>query len=122
VKERFQAARDMDPTLAAEGRRFRKWFTLRTRAMLAGGAVLVFPTSPLPAPLLSASPAQQNAMRERSMGVTAVAGLAGLCEVTIPAARVDGAPVGLSLVAAPGRDRALLALAVRVAAALGLPA
>jgi hypothetical protein len=31
---------------------------------------------------------------------------------------VDGAPVGLSLVAAPGRDRALLALAERVAAKL----
>jgi amidase len=122
VKERFEAARDMDPALAAEGREFRKLFTIRVRAMLAGGAVLVFPTSPLPAPLLSASPAEQNAMRERSMGVTAVAGLAGLCEVTIPAARVDGAPVGLSLVAAPGRDRALLALAVRVAAELGLRA
>jgi amidase len=56
------------------------------------------------------------------MGVTAIAGLAGLPEVTIPAARVaGGAPVGLSLVAAPGRDRALLALAERVAAELGLP-
>lgn len=56
------------------------------------------------------------------MGVTAIAGLCGLPEVTIPAGRVGGAPVGLSLVAGPGRDRALLALAERVAAAAGLPA
>ena len=99
---------------------FRKRFAVRVRSMLAGGAVLAFPTSPFPAPLLTASSAEQNAVRERSMGVTALAGLGGLCEVTIPAGRVEGAPVGLSLVAAPGRDRALLNLAVRLAAEIGL--
>ena len=45
----------------------------------------------------------------------AIAGMAGLVEVTIPAASIavpgGHAPCGLSLVAAPGRDRALLALA-----------
>jgi len=91
-------------------------------AMLAGGGVLAYPTSPIPAPLLSASQAEQNAVRERSMGVTAIAGLAGLPEVSIPAGQVDGAPVGLSLVAAPGRDRALLALAERLSMELGLEA
>ncbi|WP_376100573.1 hypothetical protein ACE7GA_14155 [Roseomonas sp. CCTCC AB2023176] len=47
--------------------------------------------------------------------------MAGLPELSMPAATADGAPVGLSLVAAPGRDRALLALAERLAARLGLP-
>jgi amidase len=42
--------------------------------------------------------------------------------VTLPAGRVEGAPVGLSLVAAAGRDRALLALAERLAERLGLAA
>jgi amidase len=121
VQERFDAARDMDPAKAAAGRAFRKRFSVRIRSMLAGGAVIAFPTSPFPAPRLTASATEQNAVRERSMGVTAMAGLAGLCEVTIPAGRVDGAPVGLSILAAPGRDRALLALALRVAAELGLP-
>ena len=54
------------------------------------------------------------------MGVTAIAGLAGLCEVTLPAGRAEGAPVGLSLAAAPGRDRALLALAEAAATRAGL--
>ncbi|WPB85433.1 amidase [Sediminicoccus rosea] len=120
VRERFEAARDMDPAKAAAGRAFRKRFSARVRSLLAGGAVFAFPTSPFPAPLLTASLAEQNAVRERSMGVTAISGLAGLCEVSIPAGRVDGAPVGLSLAAAPGRDRALLDLATRVAAELGL--
>ncbi len=120
VKERFDAARDMDPAKAAAGRAFRKRFSVRVRALLAGGAVLAFPTSPFAAPLLTASAAEQNAVRERTMGVTAISGLAGLCEVSIPAGRVDGAPVGLSIAAAPGRDRALLDLATRLSAELGL--
>jgi amidase len=69
----------------------------------------------MPAPKLDVSLDWQQAIRERTLGVTAIAGLAGLCEVSIPGGLVDGAPVGLSLVAAPGRDRALLALAERVA-------
>jgi amidase len=122
VKERFAAAAAMDPAKAAAGRAFRRVAQARLRALLSGGAVLAYPTSPLPAPLLGASQAEQNAVRERTMGVTAIAGLCGLPEVTIPAGRVGGAPVGLSLVAGPGRDLALLALAERVAAAAGLPA
>lgn len=122
VKERFEAARTMDPAKAAAGRAFRRMFQERMRTLLAGGAVLAYPTSPAPAPKLSASQAEQNAIRELTMGVTAIAGLAGLCEVTLPAGRVGGVPVGLSLVAAAGRDRALLALATRCAEALGLPA
>ena len=120
VKERFAAARAMDPAKAAAGRAFRRGFTSRMHALLAGGAVLAYPTSPGAAPLLSLSLEGQNAVREATMGVTAIAGLAGLPEVSLPLGQVEGAPVGLSLVAAPGRDRALLALATQVAGAMGL--
>lgn len=122
VAERFAAARAMDPAKAAAGRAFRRIYAARVRALLAGGAVLAYPTSPAPAPLLTATPAEQNAIRESTMGVTAMSGLAGLCEVTVPAGRAEGAPVGLSLAAVPGRDRALLALAATVAEKLGLRA
>ena len=121
VTERFAAAKAMDPVKAAAGRAFRRRVQARLVALLAGGAVLIYPTSPAPAPLLTATLAEQNTVRERTMGVTAIAGLGGLPEVTLPVGRAQGAPVGLSLVAAPGRDRALLALAERLAAALGLP-
>ncbi|NKE46808.1 amidase [Roseomonas frigidaquae] len=120
VGERFAAAKATDPSLAGKARAFRAQFRQRAQALLAGGAVLVYPTSPVPAPLLDVSADSQQAVRERTMGVTAIAGLAGLCEVSLPVARVDGAPVGLSLVAAPGRDRALLAVAERVASELRL--
>ncbi|MBS7810597.1 amidase [Roseococcus pinisoli] len=120
VAERFSAAREMDPAKAAAGRAFRRAFRARLHAVLAGGAVMVYPTSPCAAPLLTASPGNQNTVREATMGVTAIAGLAGLCEVTLPVGQVEGAPVGLSLVAAPGRDHSLLRLAGAIAEELGL--
>ena len=120
VKERFATAKAMDPAKAAAGRAFRQGFRARMEALLAGGAVLAFPTSPVPAPKLGLSLEGQNAVRESTMGVTAIAGFAGLPEVTLPAGRVEGAPVGLSLLAGRGRDRALLALAERLAGLLDL--
>ncbi|MBP0444137.1 amidase [Roseomonas sp. SSH11] len=121
VAERFAMARDMDPAKVKAARSFRQGFRHRLAALLGGGAVLAYPTSPLVAPKLDASPAEQLWVREVTLAVTSIAGMGGLCEVSIPAATVDDAPVGLSLVAAPGRDRALLALAEQVADRMGLP-
>jgi amidase len=45
------------------------------------------------------------------MQLTCLAGMAGAPVVSIPAARVDGLPVNVAAMAAPGRDRALLAWA-----------
>ncbi|HUN43663.1 MAG TPA: amidase [Acetobacteraceae bacterium] len=120
VAERFAAAKATDPATAAPGRMFRRVLQARIRPLLAGGAVMVYPTSPCVAPLLRAGLKEQDAVRQATIGVTAIAGFCGLPEVTLPAAQVRGAPVGLSLVAGPGYDRALLALACDAAAVLGL--
>ena len=121
IAERFAAARTTNPADAGIGRGYRRMLQARVRPILAGGAVLVYPTSPCPAPLLTSRQAEQDAVREATMGVTAIAGFCGLPEVTLPVAVVGGAPVGLSLVAGQGQDRALLALACDAAAILGLP-
>jgi amidase len=120
VKERFDTAAAMDPAKSAAGRAFRRVAQARFHALLGGGALMIYPTSPAPAPLLASSLAEQNKVRERTMGVTAIAGFCGLPEVSIPAGKVAGAPVGLSLVGAPGRDRAVLAAAEALAASLGI--
>jgi amidase len=122
VRDRFAAAKATPPAQVPRAMAVRRAVQARLRGLLAGGAVLAFPTSPCAAPPISATPEQLQAVRERTVCVTAIAGMAGLCEVTLPAARVEGAPVGLSLAAAPGQDRALLALAVRAAALLELGA
>ena len=124
VGERFASASRVTPADAAAGWALRRTVQARLRTLLGGGAVLVYPTSPCSAPLLTATAAEQEAVREATVGVTAIAGLAGLPEVTLPVAVATdsgaSAPVGLSLVAGPGRDRALLALARDVVGALGL--
>jgi len=121
IAERFAAAKATDAAVAAPGHAFRRVLQARVRPILAGGAVLVYPTSPCPAPLLTASQAEQNLVRQATIGVTAIAGLCGLPEVTLPAGSVNGAPVGISLVAGPGMDRGLLAFACDAADVLGLP-
>ena len=121
IGERFAAAKATRPDVAAQGKAFRRMLQDRVRPLLAGGAVMVYPTSPCPAPLLTASAEDQDAVRSATIGITAIAGFCGLPEVTLPVATVRGAPVGLSLVAGPGQDRGLLALAREAAAILGLP-
>jgi amidase len=120
IGERFAAAKATDGGVAAPGRAFRRVAQARIRPLLAGGAVLIYPTSPCPAPMLTASMAEQDAIRQSTIGVTAIAGLCGLPEVTLPVAAINGAPIGLSLVAAQGSDRSLLAFACDAAAVLGL--
>jgi amidase len=113
VSQRIAGARAVDAGSAAPGRAFRRIFQARIRPLLAGGAVLVYPTSPCPAPLLTASIEEQDLVRAATIGVTAIAGMAGLPEVTLPVGAVRGAPVGLSLTAGYGHDRGLLAFAER---------
>ena len=124
VAARFRAASAVTAAQAAAARGLRQALQARLRPLLAGGAVLVYPTSPAPAPEVDAPGEVLERVREATVGVTAMAGLAGLPEVTLPAATVrvpDGeAPVGLSLVAGFGRDRALLALARAAARLLDL--
>lgn len=114
VGERFEMARAIAPARIATARAARAAFTRHIRRLLAGGAVLVYPTSPAPAPLIASDRAAQQRLRERTLSVTAIGGLAGLPEVTIPGARAEGAPVGLSIVADRGRDRMLLSMAARM--------
>lgn len=121
IAERFAAAEALDPEEARAARAFRRTLRGRLAPLLDGGAVLAFPTSPCPAPLLNSDSETLDSVRAATMGATALASLCGLPEATIPAGRVDGAPVGLSFLAGAGRDRALLDFACRAAAVLGLP-
>jgi amidase len=79
--------------------------------MLAGNAVLVLPTVPGIAPLRDTPAAELEDYRGRAMSLLCIAGLARLPQINLPLVRLDGCPLGLSLVAARGGDMMLLALA-----------
>jgi amidase len=70
------------------------------------------------APRLAASEEEFEAFRARALPLTSVSGLSGAPQITLPVATVHGAPLGLSLIAPPGRDRALIALGAKVLAAV----
>ena len=76
---------------------------------LVGDRVLVLPSAATVAPLIGEG---LDTVRAATMSLTCVAGLAGLPAVSIPRATPTGLPVGVCLVAGPGRDRDLLDLAV----------
>ncbi|MCM0620576.1 AtzH-like domain-containing protein [Nocardioides bruguierae] len=87
--------------------------TARTRIRdLVGDRVLVLPSSSSTAPRPGAG---LQATRDATMRLTCVAGLGGLPAVSLPLRTRSGTPCGVCLVAAPGRDRALLDLAASLA-------
>ncbi len=92
----------------------------RLDTLLADNAVMVLPTVPDCAPLRGLPLQETVAVRERSLALLCIAGLGGLPQLTLPLARVEGGPVGLSLIAARGNDELLLDVACRIAAATGV--
>jgi len=86
-------------------------------AALDDGIGLVMPTAPCIALRKDASGAAIGEFYRRALALTSVAGHAGVPQITIPAGHAQGCPVGVSLLAARGQDRALLQAAIRWAAA-----
>jgi amidase len=115
VQERFDIASKVTDAELVEPRKLREETVRAMTDLLSGGAVLCFPTSPVPAPKRDATLATLGEVRMRTMAMTCLAGLAELPQLSMPAGSVGGAPVGLSLIAARGGDKTLLALARAIA-------
>jgi len=79
---------------------------------LVGDRILVLPSASSVAPRLDGD---LQAVRDATMRLTCLAGLGGLPAVSLPLHTAEGLPCGVCLVAAPGRDRDLLDLAVSLA-------
>jgi amidase len=56
------------------------------------------------------------------MGLTCIASLTGLPQISIPAGTIEGCPIGLSFIGWAGGDEALLDLAVKLARHCGMSA
>ena len=115
VRERIAFAATVTEQDAAAARRVQAEARARMRGLLEPGTVLALPTAPSIAPRLDIGAAELDHFRSRVMALTCIAGISGLPQVTIPAGTVEGCPVGLSFVAWPGGDEALLELAVALA-------
>tara|TARA_R110002020_G_scaffold36894_24_gene110974 strand:+ start:13068 stop:14273 length:1206 start_codon:yes stop_codon:yes gene_type:complete len=115
VRERIEWARALPADDIAFHRARRGSIRSELRARIGPDTVFVLPTTPASAPLLTTPDAELEDFRNRLIALTCVAGIGGLPQVTMPLATApDGAPIGLSLIGAPGADRTLLALAAAI--------
>ena len=87
----------------------------RMQHLLRDGAVLCLPSTPFPAPLKGLRISEQDALRDRITCLCSHGGLTGVCQVSVPVATLDGLPIGLSIVGAPGADAQVVALACALA-------
>ena len=116
IAERFAMSREAAAKTDTGEAEMRRQIAGRIDDMLAENGVLLVPTAADIAPFCAFKAPESAGFRDRTLSLTCIAGLARLPQVTLPAGFVDGAPVGISLIARHGRDRALLALARRLAA------
>ena len=114
VRQRIEWIATIDPGEIPPAKANREEIAQRMARLLADGAVLVLPTLPGIAPPCNSAPAATEDLRARAMSLLCIAGLARLPQVTLPLARLDGCPLGLSLIGAHGTDTMLLSLAKRV--------
>lgn len=113
IRSRFDWASKIDPTDVGPARARREAFVQRLANFLCGDSLIAFPTAPGPAPKLKSPAAILDPFRVRALKLSALAGLAGLPQLSIPAGVVDGAPVGLSIVGPKYSDFALVEFAAR---------
>ena len=81
------------------------------RAVLSDDAIAIVPSAAGLAPLLNESGDSVDQLRMRTMHITCVAGISGVCQVSIPLKNSAGVPVGVSLMGPAGSDLALIRLA-----------
>jgi amidase len=89
----------------------RREVTARLAHLLPAGTIMCLPTTPFPAPRRGLPISALAVPRERISVLTCAAGHAGVPQVSLPGAVVDGAPVGLSIIGGRGTDGVLLAVA-----------
>lgn len=110
---RLRSTSHGEPLLDAEqlsaDRRLRHSFRAQLGDLLGDDGVVILPTMPDVAPLLSAGGPELESYRYR-VQLLCLAGLAGFPQVTLPAGRVSGAPLVCLLMGPAGSDLGLVEL------------
>lgn len=116
VAERFAYGRDVSDSEFADANEVRAAFLQQFRTTLGSDGLLIMPTMPDVAPLLSADESELETYRNRSINMLCLSGLSGVPQVSMPLASRLGAPLGISILGPAGSDLSLVAAAARIAA------
>lgn len=118
IAERFDLGRQVTAEQFAAAQTVRETARRRIAALLRPGDVLCLPTSSGPAPVKTMTGAAEGAYRAAMLKLTCPGGLTGLPQVTLPLAKLEGCPLGISIAGLPGSDWMLLGLAEKLEASL----
>jgi amidase len=114
IKARFEWASKIDPAAVGPARNRREAFARHLADFLGDDGLIAFPTAPGPAPKLKSPAAILDPYRVRALKLSALAGLAGVPQLSLPAGLVDDAPVGLSIIGPKNSDLGLTEFVERV--------
>ena len=114
VRERFEWAKAVTDEQVMAAQAYRKTLTESLRALLGSDGVLVMPTMPDVAPLISQDAASLEDYRNRAIRMLSISGMSGFPQISLPMANRLGAPLGLSLLGPAGSDRSLIRLAQQI--------
>jgi len=111
IKERMRSAGDITDFDRDQAQPARSKLVNAFKNLVPPGTVLLLPAAPSPAPRTDEPEEVLNKFRLQTMSLTCLASLAGLPQISIPAAEVDGLPVGFGIMGWNGGDEALIELA-----------
>lgn len=111
IDERFQIASQITIEEAQAAQQNKAIIAAHIQGKVADNAALVLPSSPGPAPFLSAPEIALNDFRMAAFELLCLAGLSGLPQLSMPSGQVENGPVGLSLIGPKNSERALIELA-----------
>jgi amidase len=118
VRERFEFGRSVTEAEVNAALRVRLDLRTRLEDSLGSNSVLLLPTVPSIAPKCDLPADEFQLHRERSLSILCLAGLAGLPQITLPLATLDGAPLGFSILGPRNSDLTLIHLGIRIAKAV----
>ena len=104
IRERFAMASKITSEQFQQAATYRQSLRAHLAARMRPNTILIYPTAPGPAPSLTVPPPALEIYRNRSLSLMALAGHAGLPQLSLPLGQQEGAPIGLSLVASAGYD------------------
>ena len=113
----FQLVNEVDRRRVAEALQQREQYFQSLLEFLGPDDLLCIPTTPALAPRKGDPPKRSSSgsgYYPRTLGLTSIAGIGRLPQVSLPIADADGVPVGLSLLARHGQDSLLLQVAKSV--------
>jgi amidase len=116
IRQRMQWASTIPAIEAQPATAKRDDIAARMFALLRDDAVLVLPTVPDIAPMREADPHATEDFRARALTLLCIAGLARLPQINVPLGRLNGCPIGISLIGPRDSDMMLLGVSRALAA------